>query len=145
MELIELTTVEEMLSTYEVLTELYPSLDLAAYRNELMFMVQHNYTQVVVKEKEAILGVSGVWIGNKLWCGKYLEIDNIVVTAKTRSKGVGKLMVDFLEKKARDLGCSMMALDSYTSNFEAHKFFYNQGFAPKGFHFIHLLNEEKIR
>ncbi|MFM7724197.1 MAG: GNAT family N-acetyltransferase [Bacteroidota bacterium] len=145
MELIALTTVEEMLSTYDVLTELYPSLDLAAYRNELMFMVQHNYTQVVVKEKEAILGVSGVWIGNKLWCGKYLEIDNIVVTAKTRSKGVGKLMVDFLEKKARDLGCSMMALDSYTSNFEAHKFFYNQGFAPKGFHFIHLLNEEKIR
>ncbi|MFM7387327.1 MAG: GNAT family N-acetyltransferase, partial [Bacteroidota bacterium] len=82
MELIELNTVEEMLSTYEVLTELYPSLDLAAYRNELMFMVQHNYTQVVVKEKEDILGVTGVWIGNKLWCGKYLEIDNIVVSEK---------------------------------------------------------------
>ena len=145
MELIELTTVEEMLTTYEVLTELYPSLEIEAYRNELTFMVQHNYSQVVVKESEAILGVSGVWIGNKLWCGKYLEIDNIVVAAKTRSKGVRKLMVDFLEEKARALGCSMMALDSYTSNFKAHKFFYNQGFAPKGFHFIHLLNEEKIR
>ena len=45
MELIELTTVEEMLTTYEVLTELYPSLEMEAYRNELTFMVQHNYLE----------------------------------------------------------------------------------------------------
>jgi ribosomal protein S18 acetylase RimI-like enzyme len=145
MELFELTTVEEMLTTYEVLKELYPSLDYEAYRSELTFMVQHNYSQVAVKEKGTILGVSGIWIGSKLWCGKYLEIDNIVVSTKTRSKGVGKFMVDFLEKKARSLGCSMMTLDSYTNNFKAHKFFYNMGFGPKGFHFIHLLDEEKIR
>jgi len=145
MELIELTTVEEMLTTYEVLTELYPSLEKEAYRNELTFMVQHNYTQVVVKEKEVILGVTGVWIGNKLWCGKYLEIDNIVVSEKARSQGVGNMMVDYLASKAQELGCSMMALDSYTTNFQAHKFFYNKGFGPKGFHFIHVLDKTKIR
>jgi ribosomal protein S18 acetylase RimI-like enzyme len=145
MELIELTTVEEMLTTYEVLTELYPSLEIEAYRNELTFMVQHNYSQVVVKESEAILGVSGVWIGNKLWCGKYLEIDNIVVSEKARSQGVGNMMVDYLVSKAQALGCTMMALDSYTTNFKAHKFFYNKGFGPKGFHFIHVLDKTKIR
>jgi GNAT superfamily N-acetyltransferase len=145
MKVIELTSVEEMMGTYEVLTELYPSLTQEEYANELAFMTQHNYTQVVVTENERCLGVSGVWIGNKLWCGKYLEIDNIIVSEKIRSKGVGKMIVDYLEEKAKTLGCNMMALDSYTTNFKAHKFFYNQGFSPKGFHFIHLLDKGKIR
>lgn len=145
MELIEFTNVEEMLTSYEVLIELYPTLSFVEYENELSFMVKHNYTQVVVKDAGSIVGVSGVWLGYKLWCGKYLEIDNIVVSSKARSRGVGKIMVDFLASKAQELGCSMMALDSYTSNFKAHKFFYNKGFVPKGFHFIHLLNEKKIR
>jgi GNAT superfamily N-acetyltransferase len=145
MKVIELTTAEEMLATYEVLTELYPSLTKEEYTNELTFMIQHNYTQVVVMENEQCLGLSGVWIGNKLWCGKYLEIDNIIVSEKIRSKGVGKMIVNYLEEKAKSLGCNMMALDSYTNNFKAHKFFYNQGFSPKGFHFIHLLDKGKIR
>lgn len=145
MEILELTTLEDMLGTYEVLTELYPSLSLEQYREELRFMVQHNYSQIAVLEQQVFVGVSGLWLGNKLWCGKYLEIDNIVVSEKTRSKGVGKMMVDFIEKKARELGCNMVALDSYTTNFKAHKFFYNQGFTPKGFHFINLLNQDNIR
>ena len=145
MKVIELTSLEEMMGTYDVLTELYPSLTQEEYANELAFMTQHNYTQVVVMENEHCLGVSGVWIGNKLWCGKYLEIDNIIVSEKIRSKGVGKMIVDYLEEKAKTLGCNMMALDSYTTNFKAHKFFYNQGFSPKGFHFIHLLDKGKIR
>jgi GNAT superfamily N-acetyltransferase len=145
MKVIELTSVEEMMATYEVLTELYPSLTKEEYTTELTFMTQHNYSQVAVFEEGRCLGVSGVWIGNKLWCGKYLEIDNIVVSEKIRSNGVGKLIVDYLEGKAKALGCNMMALDSYTTNFKAHKFFYNEGFSPKGFHFIHLLDKGKIR
>ena len=145
MEVIELYTASDMAATFEVLCELYPTLTLEAYLEELEFMVQHNYSQVVVKEQDVIVGVSGVWIGNKLWCGKYMEIDNIVVSEKARSQGVGQKMVEYLKNKALALGCSMVALDSYTTNFKAHKFFYNQGFVPKGFHFVHLLKPDLIR
>lgn len=145
MEVQELFTVDEMLNTFSVIQELYPSLSVEEYQSELTFMVKHNYSQIVVKERGKYLGVCGVWIGNKLWCGKYLEIDNIVVSEKTRGQGVGALMVQFLKQKATDLNCNMMALDSYTTNFKAHKFFYNQGFSPKGFHFINLLDKKNIR
>jgi GNAT superfamily N-acetyltransferase len=91
------------------------------------------------------LGLTGYWIGTKLWCGKYLEIDNLIVSEKQRSTGVGKRMFDYLTSKATQENCTMMALDSYTSNFKAHKFFYNQSFAPKGFHFIRVLKNEGIR
>jgi GNAT superfamily N-acetyltransferase len=146
MTLRELNGLDEMLQTLDVLKELYPSLTPENYLADLKEMLPNNrYGQVAVFDGDTCIGVSGYWIGTKLWCGKYLEIDNLVVSAKVRSKGVGKMIFDYLAEKAQQEECSMVSLDSYTSNFKAHKFFYNEGFAPKGFHFINILDAEKIR
>ncbi len=141
----ELIDKEEMLKNLSVLQDLYPSLTLSEYSSELDLMLPHNYGQVGVFEEDICLGLSGFWIGTKLWCGKYLELDNIVVSKTQRSQGIGKLMFDFLHKKALENDCTMLSLDSYTTNFNAHKFFYKEGFAPKGFHFINILKDEKVR
>lgn len=142
----ELNGKEEMLQHISVMNELYPSLTLEEYERDLTEMLPNNrYGQAAVFDEDACLGIAGFWIGTKLWCGKYLEIDNLVVSSKYRSKGAGKLLFDYLNEKAKKEHCSMMALDSYTSNFKAHKFFYNEGFGPKGFHFIHVLKEEMLR
>ena len=141
----ELIDKEEMLKNLSVLQDLYPSLTLSEYSSELDVMLPHNYGQVGVFEGDICLGLSGFWIGTKLWCGKYLELDNIVVSKTQRSQGIGKLMFDFLHKKALENECTMLSLDSYTTNFNAHKFFYKEGFAPKGFHFINILKDEKVR
>jgi GNAT superfamily N-acetyltransferase len=142
----ELHSLEEMLKHIEVLNELYPSLTLEAYSNDLREMLpNNNYFQVAAFDGELCVGITGIWIGTKLWCGKYLEIDNLVVSEKYRSAGVGKLLFNRAEEIAKQNGCSMMALDSYTVNFQAHKFFYNEGFVPKGFHFIHVLDEAMLR
>jgi GNAT superfamily N-acetyltransferase len=141
----ELIDKEEMLKNLSVLQDLYPSLTLSEYSSELDLMLPHNYGQVGVFEGDICLGLSGFWIGTKLWCGKYLELDNIVVSKTQRSQGIGKLLFDFLHKKALENDCTMLSLDSYTTNFNAHKFFYKEGFAPKGFHFINILKDEKVR
>jgi GNAT superfamily N-acetyltransferase len=146
MTLRELNGLDEMLQTLDVLKELYPSLTPENYLADLKEMLPNNrYGQVAVFDGDTCVGVSGYWIGTKLWCGKYLEIDNLVVSAKVRSKGVGKMIFGYLAEKAQQEECSMVSLDSYTSNFKAHKFFYNEGFAPKGFHFINILDAKKIR
>jgi GNAT superfamily N-acetyltransferase len=141
----ELVDKEEMLSYLPVLNELYPSLTAEEYSRELDEMLPCRYGQVAVFEEEECIAICGFWIGNKLWIGKYLELDNIVVCASHRSQGVGKLMFDFLERKAVEQQCKMLSLDSYTSNFKAHKFFYNEGYAPKGFHFVKLLDKDAVR
>ena len=141
----ELVDKQEMINNISVLQVLYPSLTLAEYDAELDQMLPHNYGQVGVFDGENCLGISGFWIGTKLWCGKYLELDNIVVVEKYRSQGIGKLIFDFLHKKAMEHDCTMLSLDSYTSNFKAHKFFYNEGYSPKGFHFINILQSKKVR
>ncbi len=141
----ELVDKEEMLSYLPVLNELYPSLTAEEYSRELDEMLPCRYGQVAVFEEEECIAICGFWIGNKLWIGKYLELDNIVVRTSHRSQGVGKLMFDFLERKAFEQQCKMLSLDSYTSNFKAHKFFYNEGYAPKGFHFVKLLDKDAVR
>lgn len=145
MEIRELKTKEEMLRCFEILQEVYPSITMEEYDRELDVMIPHNYGQVVVMDGDIIAGLTGYWIGSKLWCGKYLELDNVVVAERYRSKGVGKLLFDFMEERAKDEQCTMLALDSYTTNFKAHKFFYGQGFAPRGFHFINILDKTKVR
>jgi GNAT superfamily N-acetyltransferase len=141
----ELVDKEEMLKYLPVLNELYPSLTAKEYSRELDEMLPCRYGQVAAFEEDECVAICGFWIGNKLWIGKYLELDNIVVRASHRSQGVGKLMFDFLERKAIEQQCKMLSLDSYTSNFKAHKFFYNEGYAPKGFHFVKLLDKDAIR
>jgi GNAT superfamily N-acetyltransferase len=142
----ELQGKDEMLAQLAVMQELYPSLTIDTYASLLDGMLPNNrYGQVAVFHEEVCIGIAGFWIGTKVWCGAYLEIDNLVVAQKFRSLGAGKMMFDYLSIKASKEGCNMMALDSYTSNFKAHKFFYNEGFGPKGFHFIRILDENGIR
>ena len=144
MKTIELTTIEEMLAQFEIMKHLYIKFTLEKYESYLKEMIPHNYTQIAVFDKEEILGLTGCWSGTKLWSGKYLEVDNFIVHPNHRSKGIGKLLTDFVNQKALDLGCTMIVLDAFTGNFTAHRFYYNQGYEPRGFHFIKMINEEGL-
>ena len=144
LKILELTTIQEMLAQFELIKHLYSNFTIEKYKDYLEEMIPHNYTQVAVFEKEECLGITGCWSGTKLWSGKYLEIDNFIVHPEHRSKGIGKMMTDFIDRKAKDTGCTMIVLDAFTGNFTAHRFYYNQGYVPKGFHFLKILNEEGL-
>ena len=140
----ELTTVAEMLKNIEMMRFLYPSFSLEKYESYLKEMVPHNYKQLAVFENEICVAVTGYWRGTKLWSGKFIEIDNFIVHPEHRSKGLGKMMTDYIDIKAKEEGCSMIVLDAFTGNFTAHRFYYNQGYGPKGFHFVKIINEEGL-
>jgi len=144
MEIKELTTIEEMLLELEVMQQLYPKLTLDKYSKLLTNMIAHNYRQIAVYENGICIGISGYWFGTKLWCGKFIELDNFIVHIDHRQKGVGKMICDYANKKAEELGCTNIVLDAYTNNFPAHRFYYNQGFGPKGFHFVKILNKDGL-
>ncbi|CAH0337383.1 hypothetical protein FVB9288_03142 [Flavobacterium sp. CECT 9288] len=144
LELKELTTKQEMLANIDVMRFLYPTFTLEKYDAYLTEMIPHNYRQIAVYEDGVCVGTSGLWSGTKLWSGKYLEIDNFIVHPDHRSKGIGKIMTDYVDAVARETGCNMIVLDAFTGNFTAHRFYYNQGYAPKGFHFLKIINEDGL-
>lgn len=138
----ELTTKIEILEQLPLIQQLYPEFTEQIYSDLLDEMLPNNYKQVVAFENETSVGLSGFWVGTKLWCGKYLELDNVIIHPNHRSKGIGKVLTEYLNQKAIDLGCKVVALDAYTNNFQAHKFYYNLGFVPKGFHFVKFLEDK---
>ncbi|NGY36655.1 GNAT family N-acetyltransferase [Flavobacterium sp. XN-5] len=144
LEIRKLTIIDEMLAQFEIIKYLYPNFTMEKYQSYLIEMIPHNYTQVGVFEGEICVGLSGLWSGTKLWSGKYLEIDNFIVHPDHRLKGIGKMMTDSIDVIAKETGCTMIVLDAFTSNFTAHKFYYNQGYVPKGFHFLKIVNESGL-
>ena len=144
MKTIELTTIPEMLSQIEIINFLYPKMSLERYESFLKDMIPHNYKQLAIFENNVCLGLTGFWFGTKLWTGKYIEIDNFIVHPNHRKKGIAKMLTDYLEKKAVALDCTGIVLDAFTGNFTAHRFYFNQGYEPRGFHFIKMINEEGL-
>lgn len=141
MKLRELSSIQEMLNQFETIKLLYPIMAIEKYEAYLTEMIPHNYKQLAIFENDFCVGMTGFWFGTKLWTGKYLEIDNFVTHPDHRKKGIAKLMTDYLAEKARKLGCTCIVLDAFTGNFDAHRFYYNQGYVPKGFHFIKTIDE----
>lgn len=136
MQILELTTKEAMLEQLPIIQHLYADFTLKKYESLLNEMLPINYKQVIIQENNETIGLAGFWIATKLWCGKYLELDNVIVHPNHRSKGIGKVITEYLVQKAIDNDCTMAALDAYTTNFAAQKFYMNLGFVPKGFHFV---------
>lgn len=141
MELKELTTLQEMVMQYETIQLLYPTMSIERYTAFLEDMIPKNYKQVAVFDNKTCVGMTGLWFGTKLWTGKYLEIDNFIVHPNHRQKGIGKLLTQYIDEKAKELGCTCIVLDAFIGNFKAHRFYYNQGYAPRGFHFIKTIDE----
>ncbi len=83
-----------------------------------------------------LAGVAGAWIATKIWCGRYLEIDNLVVDSNQRSSGIGSLLIEHLESLARERDCKLVVLDSYTANRPSHRLYHRLGFEIWGFHFV---------
>ena len=141
MEIKELTSLEEMLAQMETITFLYPNMSLEKYKSFLEEMIPKSYKQVAIFENDTCVGMTGFWFGTKLWTGKYIEIDNFIVHPDYRKKGIGKIISEFIDNKAKELNCTCIVLDAFTGNFPAHRFYYNLGYVPRGFHFIKTIDE----
>lgn len=128
----------------------------------LLAVMNHETPESVVRERlEAVLrdhahyelvgafvggklaGVAGAWVATKIWCGLYLEIDNIVVDPEARSGGVGTALIEHLVAIGRERGCKLVTLDSYVSNHASHRLYHRLGFEIWGFHFVKPLGDWK--
>lgn len=142
MKIREIDSLQEMFGTFELAQFLYPDMEQSEYNQLLEEACDSGFfRQIVVEDKEGVIGLCGYWKGTKVWCGKYLELDHFIVHPDFRSQGVGELIVAYFTEKGRAEGCRMLALDAYTDNFPAQRFFMNNGFVPRGFHFIKRLGQ----
>lgn len=98
-----------------------------------------NYTCFGLYLNDELIGVSSGWTTVRLYCGKQLELDNVIIDKKLQSKGLGKIFFDKIEAWSLQNDYKSLSLNTYVSNSRSHKFYYNQGFSILGFHFQRLI------
>ena len=107
-------------------------------------LTNHNHYRIIgAFFGETLVGVASAWVATKIWCGLYLEIDNLVVAPTHRSMGVGRLLIQWLEALAAEEGCNTVVLDSYTENRASHRLYHRLGFEIWGFHFVKPIGDWK--
>tara|TARA_B100000508_G_scaffold141026_1_gene145254 strand:- start:27607 stop:28068 length:462 start_codon:yes stop_codon:yes gene_type:complete len=135
----ELKTIDEMLESYDLLTLLYPTdFSVDKYKSLLAEMLEGNYRQVAAYEGNKIVGIAGLTIATKIWSGRYMDMDHFVVSRDHRSTGVGKKIIKYVKELSIQENCKILSCDVYSENFDAQRFYMNERFVPRGFHFVHV-------
>ena len=117
--------------------QLNPNLPLeqiTEYLNEMFTFP--NYHCFGLLSGNTIIGISSGWITVKLYSGKQLEVDNVIIDNTVQSKGYGKQFFKFIEEWAKENSCKSIELNTYISNSRSHKFYYNLGYSILAFHFV---------
>ena len=77
-----------------------------------------------------------VWrVFHTTYCGRRLEVDDLVTDERARSRGYGATLLGWLEDQAAALGCPTITLQSATHRTEAHRFYFRQRYSVIAFHF----------
>jgi ribosomal protein S18 acetylase RimI-like enzyme len=80
-------------------------------------------------EEDKPVGFCSLTVKNNLWLeARSGNVDELVVDAAHRNRGVGRLLMAEIEKIARDRGCKRLDLESAAHRTVAHRFYEGLGF-----------------
>lgn len=134
---------KEMKIAHELIFKHYQhlNLDQLIFEETLEEMIKRNDYQMLLAFNESdngleLLGVAGFWVSRMFYCGRYLQVSNLIVNEKFRSNGIGRKILQYLEIIALKQQCIKIVLDSYTENKRSHSLYFGEGFYIRGFHFV---------
>ena len=137
LEFVEFNSVKEMESVFFLVKQSQTKLDINNYKEMLSEMISNNnYKMAIISYDKKIIAVAGYFVMTMLYCGRYLQISNLVVDKDFRSLGVGEIILKYFEEKALKINCNKIVLDSYIENKKSHNLYYRLGFYVRGFHFM---------
>ena len=136
----QILTPKDIKRIVPLIQELNPELDKQTIESNQkeMFGIA-NYRCFGLFKGDHLIGLSSGWITVRHYCGKQMEIDNVIVTSGHQSKGYGKQFIEFIEQWSRDQECRTIELNTYVTNARSHKFYFDLGFKILGFHFYKSL------
>jgi len=128
-----------------LVNHLYHGRKKKACFNDLKEMRKQGWKLVAIfdESKKASVAAS-FYIGKRLYCGKYIQIENLAVVDNLRSEGLGKEVLNFVEEEGKKNHCDRIILDSYVENYDAHKFFFREEHYIRGYHFNKPLNGKPL-
>jgi GNAT superfamily N-acetyltransferase len=125
----------EIARCFSVMAHLRPHLVETEFVARVRAQQAEGYRLAFVEDEGAVVAVGGFRIYGKLSSGRTMYVDDLVTDEAHRSRGYGKMMLDWLQAYAREAGCETFSLDSGTQRQEAHAFYFRERMRAVAFHF----------
>jgi GNAT superfamily N-acetyltransferase len=125
---------------FEVMKQLRPHLtDAASFCARLRRQREEGYQLLAACEDGQVLGLAGYRIQTNLLYGRFVYVDDLVVSAHVQRGGIGARLLDAVRHLARDAQCAHFVLDTGLHMALAQRFYYRNGLLAKGMHFVEIL------
>jgi len=99
-------------------------------------LINEHQMYICATDNENLVGYCSLTIKNNLWlCANLGNVDELVVDDKYRKQGIGKLLMNEIERIARNHNCKRIELDSAFHRTIAHDFYMGIGFEKRAYLF----------
>lgn len=105
------------------------------YVERMAQVLAHGGRLVVAVHGASVLGLALWRLVENTYEGRRLYVDDLVVDEARRGQGVGRGLLAWLEGRARQENCDVMALDSGVQRSGAHHFYFREGMNISSFCF----------
>jgi GNAT superfamily N-acetyltransferase len=126
---------EDFLKCWEVVHELRPHLDQEQYLTLILYMIDEGYKMIYIEENGKGISFCGYRQTTMLHRGRSIYIDDLCTLPEARSKGCGKVLLDYVLEEAKTEALQSIHLDSGHQRYDAHRLYLNFGFKITSHHF----------
>jgi ribosomal protein S18 acetylase RimI-like enzyme len=132
-------TINDLDALIKLLQQLW--IDKSIDKNAVKKVIEKGLTNehqvyICATDNEDLVGFCSLTIKNNLWVSTNLgNVDELVVDSKYRKQGIGKLLMNEIEKIALTYNCKRLELDSAFHRTIAHNFYEQIGFEKRAYLF----------
>ena len=138
------STPEELQTCFDVMKQLRPHLvSPQSFAEQVQRQFKAGYELLGGVEGETVIGLVGYREMENLLYGRFIYVDDLVVDASIRQKGLGAQLLDAARQEARSRGCEHFVLDTGLHMPLAQRFYFREGLLARGMHFVEPLNVPK--
>ncbi|GKW26119.1 GNAT family N-acetyltransferase [Pectobacterium polonicum] len=121
---------------FSVMRELRPHIsDESTFIEQVQRQQQQGYCLLAAWDDGQVKGLAGYRIQENFIYGRFLYIDDLVITDSERSQGLGQQFIKLLREEAQQQKCTYFVLDTGLGNTLGQRFYFRQGLLAKGLHF----------
>ncbi|APR34889.1 GNAT family N-acetyltransferase [Paraburkholderia sp. SOS3] len=141
---------EEWTRAFPIMKELRPHLtDAAAFGTRMRAQFEERYRLLAACDANGvILGLAGYRVQTNTLYGRFLYVDDLVVTARLQRSGIGARLIEEMRDIARRSDCAQLVLDTGLHMALAQRFYFRNGLLARGMRFVEPLqaaHEEAAR
>lgn len=131
-------------ASFDLMRVLRPHLaNCTDYVEQLVRQTQQGYRLLAALDGEQIVGLAGYRELENLLYGRFIYVDDLVVSPALQRSGLGGCLLDAVRNKAVRQQCDHFVLDTGLHMPLAQRFYFRHGLLARGMHFTQSLCEVK--